>query len=213
MQNPLPTLLSHAPLGLLVLALLAAGLGLPLPEDLVLLTAGGLSHRGGVALPLTVAVCAAGVLGGDLILFLTARRLGPAALSRRPFRALLPPERRTRIEGMLRRRGPAVIFVARHLAGIRAPTFALAGIHGMPLRTFLMWDALGACVSVPLTVVIGYLFSEHLDRVGRGMSRVEHWVAAAAVTVLCTYLLVQWLRRRRDQAPANPPADDPGQAP
>jgi membrane protein DedA with SNARE-associated domain len=212
MGSTLVTILSHASLGVLVLALLGTGAGFPFPEDLVLLSAGALSRRGGVALPLSIAACAAGVLGGDAILFLTARRLGPAALSRRPFRRLLPPARRVRIERLLARHGPAIVFVARHFAGLRAPTFALAGMHGMRLRTFLLFDTLGMCISVPLTVYLGYRFAEHLERVAHGLSTVQGWAAAFVVAALVAYLVVVWLRRRRDVADSASPPGGPADA-
>lgn len=101
-----------------------------------------------------------------------------------------------------------MVFTARHLAGIRAPTFALAGMHGMPLRTFLLWDLAGGCVSVPITVVLGYFFSEHLDLVSRGMARVEHWAVAIAVTALCVYLVVVWLLRWRARSAAGALAEE-----
>lgn len=191
------SLLSHASIVLVVACLVLSGLGAPFPEDLVLLAAGVIAHRGGAMLPLVIGACMVGVLVGDFLLFTTARRLGPAALDKPLFRRLLPPERREKIARTMEKRGPVMVFVARHIAGMRAPVFALAGIHQMPLRRFLLWDALGACISVPLMIGLGYVFSDHIDRVLHGVARVEHWVGASAAVLLTVYVIVVIVRRRR----------------
>jgi membrane protein DedA with SNARE-associated domain len=190
-------LLAHGSLALLLLLLLVAGIGVPIPEDLVLLAAGALSHRGGVSLFLTIAVCYLGVIGGDSLMFLSGRRLGAALFERRMFRKLLTPARRRRIDGMFERRGSAVVFFARYIAGIRPLTFALAGMHGMPYRRFLFWDALAACISVPIVTVLGFVTSQHIEQVAHGVHRVGHWVAALVALAAVVYALCLVLRRAR----------------
>ena len=189
--------LAHASLGLLFGGLVMTGLGVPLPEDILLLLAGSLSHRSSLSPLLVVPVCMLGVLLGDLLLFTSARRLGESALERPLFRRLLPPEVRQRVEALMSKRGPVIIFVARHIAGLRAPVFALAGMHRMPLGRFLLWDALGMLISVPVTVSLGYFFSQHLDRVRAGMASVEHWVLGGVVLALIAYALTVGVRRAR----------------
>jgi membrane protein DedA with SNARE-associated domain len=187
--------LTHAPFILLLVALVVAGLGVPLPEDIVLLTAGALAHGRALPLPLVVVLCGAGVLAGDVLLFTTARRLGAAAYERGWMARLLPKHRRERLEGLFARHGAAVVFVARHVAGLRAPTFAMAGINAMPYRTFVFWDSLGICISVPVMVLLGHGFADHLDRVRAGIAHVEHWVLALASVALAIYAAVSGIRR------------------
>jgi membrane protein DedA with SNARE-associated domain len=196
MDDGLFTLLSHGSLVVLTGGLLATGLGLPVPEELLLLLAGALARASSLPLLLVIGVCACGVLGGDVILFSTARRLGPAALERPAFQRLLPHARRAKLEDAFRRRGGLVILAARHIAGLRAPVFALAGVHGMPLRTFLLWDLLGVTVSVPLVATLGYVSSDHLQRIWRGVAHVEHWLGAIAGVALAVYVVSVAVRRR-----------------
>ncbi|QQR91587.1 MAG: DedA family protein [Myxococcales bacterium] len=189
-------LVSHASLALIVLALIATGLGLPLPEDILLLLAGALCHRSHLFIPWTILGCALGVLGGDILLFSTAKHLGSKALDKALFRKLLPKQRQARISAMFQKRGAVIIFVARHLAGIRAAVFAMAGMHGMLLKKFMFWDMLGMCISVPLMVSLGYLFSEHLDLVQKGVSSTEHWLASTAVIAILGFLMFGALSRK-----------------
>ena len=195
-------LLENATYGLIFLLLLAAGLGLPMPEDVVLLASGALIHRGATELIPTVAVCVAGVIVGDLTIFLMARHLGTRALERPLFRRLLPERRRLRLERLFERWGGGIVFAARHVAGIRAPVFALAGMHGMPVTLFLLWDLLGLAVSAQLVIGIGYLFSDRLDQALHQVTRVQHLVIFVVVLALAAYAthaaLQRWVFNRRD---------------
>ncbi len=177
--------------------LVIGGLGVPLPEDLALLATGVLIQRDAVNPVLGFVVVFAGVLGGDSALFFLARRLGPSAYDRRVIRRVLPPERRAKIEAAYERYGGRLVFLARHVAGLRAAAFAMAGIHGMrPLR-FLLWDFAAACVSVPLVVGLGYYGSLHIDRVRHGIATAQHYVLLAALLGIVGYLTWRHLRKLR----------------
>lgn len=192
----LPWVLEHASYGLMLVLLLAGGLGLPIPEDVILIAAGALVHRGITGPVGTALACGGGVLGGDLLIFLIARHLGVRALERAPFRHMLPPERRRRLEGLFERWGGGIVFAARHVAGIRAPVFALAGMHGMHVLTFLLWDAAGLMISAPLMIGLGYLFSDRLAVATHDVARLEHVVIIAAVVALAGYAIYAVVRNR-----------------
>jgi membrane protein DedA with SNARE-associated domain len=190
--------LRHGSLAVFFLALVAGGLGIPIPEDAVLLAAGALTHRGVVPIETAIPVCMLGVLAGDTILFTTAKRLGPAALERPFLKRLVTPARRARAEAFVEKRGGVAVFVARHVAGLRAPVFAVAAMHGMPLRKFLLWDALGLCISAPAVFALGWWSSAHVDLARRGIAHVEHWALLIVAIVLLGY--AAWARWRRPRA-------------
>lgn len=185
-----------------LLALVGGGLGVPIPEDLVLLTAGALSKRGITRWWIAAPICYVGVLLGDSALYLAARKLGNAALETRRFRKLLPPHRRARLERLFERRGALVIFVGRHIPGVRAPTFALAGIHRYPYGKFLLWDALALCISGPLVFLLGYLFAGQLSQVKAKLSEVKHILFVAAVVIFAIWASISFWRSRRYGNPA-----------
>ncbi|MEZ4339470.1 MAG: DedA family protein [Sandaracinaceae bacterium] len=195
-------------LPLLVLALLLAGLGLPLPEDVALLSGGVVAHLGAAPWWVALPVLYVSAIGGDALLYALARRFGEPLLSHAPFRWLLTAERRERVRGLFARYGSRAVFVGRYLAGLRGVVFALAAIEGVPFRTFLLWDALAGLVTIPLVFGAGYLFSAHVAAMEADLARAEHWIAAgAALTALVVWTIVRWRRRRRLDAPA-PPAGD-----
>lgn len=193
-------LLLHGSVGLVFVWLIVGSLGVPLPEDVALLGTGVLIHQG--AHPVIAPVVAfAGVLGGDALLFFLARRLGPAALERKMFQKILPPERRAKIERAYDRYGGRLVFFARHVGGLRAATFAMAGIHGMKPWRFLAWDAAGAIISVPLMIGLGYFGSLHVERMRKGIAHTEHYVMLAVAIGLLVWITVRHVRKLRG-APA-----------
>ena len=203
------TLLEHG-LGLCFLWLLVGSLGLPLPEDIALLAAGVLISRGDANVVLAAGVVTVGVLSGDLVLFFAAKRLGPRAYEKKFFQKLLPPARRKRFEELYAKHGGKVVFVARHVAGLRAATFVMAGIHQMDTKRFIFWDGLGAAISIPIIMTLGYLGSEHIELVREGIAHVQHYIVAGVVVLIAAYITwrqVKSIRAARKAAKENlPPA-------
>ncbi len=169
----------------LLLVLVLCGLGLPVPEELPLLTGGFLAYRGMTRFPLTLAISFVGVMAGDSSLFFLGRSFGVGVLK---YLGFVRPGARPRIERLRKfmdRHGNMAIFYARFLAGVRALIFLTAGSVGVSPGRFVVYDALGALVSVPLAVSIGYFFGDHVDSVIRdlgGLDRVV-WVAAAVCII------------------------------
>jgi membrane protein DedA with SNARE-associated domain len=194
--------LLHGSIVLVLAYLLIGGLGVPVPEDAALLAAGVLINHGEVNAVLAFALVLVGVLGGDAMLFFLARRLGPAAYERTLFQKILPPARRAKIEDAYRRYGGRVVFLARHVAGLRAAAFAMAGISGMrPLR-FLAWDAAAALISVPLVMGLGYLGASHVERMRAGIARAEHHVLLVLAFAVLGYLAWRHVRKLRGRVAA-----------
>jgi membrane protein DedA with SNARE-associated domain len=196
-------LLLHGSIVIVVAYLLIGGLGVPVPEDVALLAAGVLIRKGEVDPVLAAVLVLLGVLGGDAMLFFLARRLGPAAYERKLFQRILPPDRRTKIEDAYRRYGGRMVFLARHVAGLRAAAFAMAGIAGMRPARFLVWDAAAAMISVPLVMGLGYLGASHVERMRAGMARAEHHVLLVLAFVALGYLAWRHVRKLRGRVPTS----------
>lgn len=181
-------------------ALLLGAIGLPIPEEVVLLAAGASAHRGLGALGPMIAIVAVAVLATDALVFGIGHHLGPTALSRRPARWLLPPDRRAQIEALVRGHGAKLILAARFLPGLRAPTFLLLGAQRLPATRFLAVDGLAVAVSAPLLIGLGYYASSSVDRIAADLARGEHVLAvlaAAAIALLAIVSLARAHRRRR----------------
>lgn len=170
--------------------LVLCGLGLPVPEDVALLAGGYLVHRAVTRYSITLVISLVGVVSGDCSLFFLGRRYGPGVLR---YLSLLHPHSKGRIrrlEGFMRRHGHRTIFYARFLAGLRALIYLTAGSLGVPPRVFLAYDTLGAAISVPIVVSLGYLFGSQLEIIAGYLGGLERLLLI--VVGLC---LLVWLTR------------------
>jgi len=194
----LQDLLTHftyvAVFGLLV----AGGVGVPVPEELVQLTVGYLARRGILAFVPGVIVAWAGILAGDYLLFRLGRRHGPRFLDSRHVARVLTPRRRAFVERHFARHSLLTIMAARHASGLRLPVFVLAGASGVRSSTFLLADGLSALASVPLVVGLGWYFAGHIEQVKKDIHWVELALGVAVVAGGAIWVLVA--RRRERQA-------------
>ncbi|MGE0384680.1 MAG: DedA family protein [Gammaproteobacteria bacterium] len=196
LQGPLSL---WGPFAILVLC----GLGLPMPEDIVLILAGALAAMEGRAWPFVGALMYTAVLGGDLLTFYGGRRFGDRLLESRWMHAVLPPHKQNRVRAFYARHGAVGIFLARFLPGLRAPIFFSAGSMRVSPWTFLCLDGLAALVSVPLFVWIGHWlwqsFGRDADLFNGAIDRAHHfslWLGGGAIGVVLALLAVRALRRR-----------------
>lgn len=196
----MPAALFNVParLGYLALAALVGGesTGVPLPGETALIAASLLARRGDMAIELVVAIAAAAAVVGDNVGYLIGRRGGRRLLLRRgPFER----QRRELIdrgERFFARHGAKAVFLGRWFAGLRITAAWLAGIHHMPWRTFLLWNALGG-VLWALTVGLlafwlGHAVEAALETGGP--------IGAGVVVAVAALALVWWrrLERRED---------------
>jgi membrane protein DedA with SNARE-associated domain len=178
----------------IVAALVAGGMGVPVPEDLTLLLAGGLAARGVTAYWPTLVIGYCGVVLGDVLIHHWGWRMGPAASEHPRVRKHLSLARQEKLWRHFARHGFLTIVVARHTPVLRAPVFFLAGASKLPLWKFLLADALSSAVTVPIVVTLGFYFGEHLGDVRAKIQHVQWIIVAALAAAAIIWLLI---RRRR----------------
>jgi membrane protein DedA with SNARE-associated domain len=177
--------------------LVAGGLGVPVPEEILQLTAGYLARRGVLVFWPTVAAAWLGLVLGDALFFRLARSQGHRLLATRQVARLLTPRRRAFLERHFARHAVLTIMVARHASGFRLPAYALAAVHGVRFGTFVAADGASALVSVPLVVGLGWAFAGHIEAVKRDLHAVELLVAAGVVILLASWWVLRaWQARR-----------------
>jgi len=186
----------------LVGVLLAAGLGVPIPEDIPLIIGGLLSARGLTNAYVVFACAYVAILAGDFIIFSTGRRLGPAALKRPWAQRLLTHKRQRTLRRHFLKYGPLTIVAARHMAGLRAPCFLMAGVAGMSPVKFLLADGFGACLSVPLFIWLGYKFGENLDAIIAYMKEAQTGLLVAGGVAVLAFVVLRTILKRRAARPA-----------
>lgn len=178
--------------------LLACGLGLPLPEDVALITGGYLVHKGQADLGVMLVMGFAGIIAGDTMVFLLGRAGRKARGRARPKGLLarhLTAERIAKVEAQFERRGPIMIMIARFLPGVRAATYFVAGGAGMSYWRFVLFDGIAALLSAPFFVLLGAHFGQQIHDVIGWAEEFHRWLIAAVFLGLAI-LALRWLLRR-----------------
>lgn len=180
------------------LILFAAGLGVPIPEEVPVLAAGVLAHEGVIRWWIALPVCIAGVLSGDVALYWVGHHWGERILEWRMVRYVLTREREERLMSAYRRHGVKIVFTARHVMGLRAAAFLTAGIAHVPFWKFLLVDTVAALVGVPVGFGIAFLFTDQLGRVIADVHRFERWLVLYALVALAAWLaFLGWRQNRK----------------
>ena len=178
------------------LVLLLCGLGLPVPEDIPIITSGYLVHLGTMAFWPALTVNLLGIMLGDLMIYGFGYWMGPKALEHRMLRRVMTPERMEKVHHFFDRHGRKAIFFGRFVAGLRAPLFLAAGITRLPLRIFFSMDFAAALLSVPLLLTAAWYFGDHIDEFRKmvGTGKAVFILALGVVAVLWggKYLWRKW---------------------
>jgi membrane protein DedA with SNARE-associated domain len=165
-------------------ALIAAGFGFPIPEELPVITAGVLVGHEDTTLKwyIMLPVVMAGVVLGDGILYAIGRIWGHKLLDLRWVqRNFVPPEKRHEIEKNIADKGIMVLLGARLLPGIRTPIFIMAGVLRVPVGRFLFADLIYA---IPLVNVLFWLSYMLTDQMLVLFNKVNEYRSLVAVAIL-----------------------------
>lgn len=176
--------------------LILCGFGLPVPEDITLVS-GGVIAGLDLANPHTMVIVGlAGVLIGDSTMFIAGRVFGYRIQRIRTFRKILSPRRFSHIQRKFKQYGLSLLFIARFLPGLRSPIFLVAGMsRRIPYLTFLLIDGFAAIISVPVWIYLGYFFADNLDLLMQYVKDVQTMIYAALFLVFAVVLII-YLKKR-----------------
>ncbi len=186
------------------------GLGLPIPEDITLLTMGYLTYlplpdgspRPNASVPLASVMAFVACMAGDGIMFSIGRRYGLGIVSHRPFRWVLTPKRLEHARKVVQEHGPKMLFAARFMPGLRSVGFFTAGSLGIRYLTFLTFDGLAAALSVPAFIFAGWYWGADIDWAIAQVRRFEHGLLLLILLVIALVIAKAWWSRRREAAAA-----------
>lgn len=180
--------------------LILCGLGLPLPEDIVLVSAGYLGFGAGYSLFHISSAMYVGILLGDSLVYFMGRRLGRRVLGTRFGRYVLSAPRLEKAESMFKKYGAGVVFVGRFLPGLRVPIFFSAGLLRFSVARFWLMDGFAALVSAPLFVALGMwggsLNAEDFSHVEKVLGNTQMVILGGAAVLGVGTFLVIWKRSR-----------------
>lgn len=175
----------------LLFILFLCGLGIPLPEEIILMLGGYLIYEGLTHYTQTVFMGIIGVVVGDLTLYTIGSKWGGDIINHHRFSWIFTPKRMEKAQRYLHKYGKRTIFIARFLSGVRGAVHIMAGTLKMPTLDFLMMDFIAAILSVPAFVYIGYFFGGNINKTLIFINKGSHVILAlviAAITGIVYYL-------------------------
>lgn len=175
--------------------LLLCAFGLPLPEDIVLITGGYLSYLGLINPWIFLPLSFIGVLAGDIIIFKIGSNLGYKFLKHRLMARFLTESRIRRAACFIERYHDKIFFIARFLPGLRAAIFFTGGALKTCFRKFLLFDSLAAVLSVPLFVLGAYLGGGYINRILIAAKNITHVLMALSALIIIAGSV--WFIRRQ----------------
>lgn len=192
--------------------LFLCGLGLPLPEEVTLIGSGLLLYQGQVEFLKITIVCSVAILLGDSVPYWIGRRWGPAALKLRWVSKILHPERFARLQQKFHDHGQWATFGFRFFMGLRIPGYFMAGMMGMKYWRFILLDTLGILITVPISIYLGKLLGDQVDKLHATMKHF-HLLLAFLVVVSVTFAVIWRVRAKRAMDAKNGSASPPSELP
>lgn len=132
----------------------------------------------------------------DFFLYFIGKKYGRAVIEQKRFRKFLTSERISILEDKFKKRGTIVILLGRHIVGLRAQIFLVAGVMRMSALKFLIADAFTAVFTIILMVGAGYMGGYSLQVVRKDITKIEHIAILLLIISLIIYLFIRYLKSR-----------------
>jgi membrane protein DedA with SNARE-associated domain len=179
----------------IVVFLILTGCGLPIPEEVPIVTAGVLASHQSLDPVWAFAACLIGALLGDLVMYSIGYYFGHSLVARHPHLAkLLHAEDEAKVEKMIERHGFKVLLISRFLVGLRSPVYLAAGTIRMPLRKFIAFDTVCAGIVVGTFYWACYFFGEPI---AKRLGQMEKAATAFIVIAVLVVLFFTWRKLKR----------------
>jgi len=178
--------------GLFVLLVLGI-VGLPVPDETLLVFSGYLISKGQWHPVLAFGSAFAGSVCGISVSYVLGRTLGHAAVERYGRFIHLTPAKIERVHQWFKRFGNWLLSVGYFIPGVRHFTALVAGMSGLEFRIFAPFAYFGAAVWVAFFLSLGYWFGENW----KSIIVVTHRYTVPVILLFCVALAILWLLRSR----------------
>lgn len=171
----------------IALLMLLENLFPPIPSELIMPMAGFAAADGHLRLPLVILSGSSGSLAGAMVWYYVGRWVGRERLKKfaaRHGRLLtVAPADIDRAAEWFAKHGKGSVFFGRLVPAVRTLISVPAGISNMPLRSFVLFSALGTVLWTSFLAIAGHQLKDRYEAV-------SHWINPASNIVLG--VLVLW---------------------
>ena len=165
----------------------AAFVGFVLPGETSLLIGGVLAHSQVWSFWLFLICAIIGAIAGDSVGYEVGKHFGSRIKVNRLGR-LVGEKRWLIAEHIFSKYHGGAIFFGRAQALLRALIPAMAGMHNVPYRTFLKWNAAGGIVFSTIIVTLGYQFANSLSVLEKYL---KYWAIGFLTLVVILIVIIK----------------------
>jgi Uncharacterized membrane-associated protein len=182
---------------LAIFVLLMLGIvGLPVPDETLLLFVGYLSFKGDLGLEPALATAFLGSACGISVSYALGRFVGPRAVVKLTPRLHIHPEQLVLTQHWVERWGKYVLLVAYFIPGVRHLAALLMGASLLPPSVFARFAYTGALLWSATFVGLGYLAGEEWRHLSPLLHRIGVIGAVLAVLPAAIVVVILWRRAR-----------------
>jgi membrane protein DedA with SNARE-associated domain len=191
------TLIEHSPyIGIFILLILG-GVGLPFPEDATLILTGFLTAQNVIKpFPAFLAVYT-GLLISDFFLYGVGKKYGRMLVSHKRFQKIISSDQLSKLEEKFKRRGVWVVIIGRHILGLRAQIFLVAGVMRMSAVEFLIADGATSLLTIALMGGIGYAGGSSAEILRENVKRVEHIGIVVLMLLIAGWIFYKRFKKQK----------------
>jgi membrane protein DedA with SNARE-associated domain len=187
--------------------MLASGFGLPVPEEVYIVSVGLLAYMGAhpdlfpppyAGAPVingyeAAIVTLLAVIFADFLVFTLGRVFGKKIISRPRFKTIFTEEVMARIQRWVKKYGIMAAFIFRFTPGVRFPAHIALGMLSFSAWQFVLVDAFAAVISVPSQILLIYHFGEPILA---GINRFKIIIFGALVAGLVIFVVHKLYQKR-----------------
>lgn len=142
---------------LAIFLLLSLGIiGLPIPDEILMMFIGYMSQEGELSFTLSIILSFLGSSTGMIISYLIGNKFGKPILLKYGKWVGLNNKRFIKVERWFKRFGPWTIIIGYYVPGIRHLTSYISGITQIKFKTYFVFACFGALTWVLIFISIGY---------------------------------------------------------
>ena len=183
--------------GIVFLNVLIEQLGAPIPAYPVLVVTGALEGASLARLLWLTVIAVTAALIADVFWYHAGKTYGHRVLGRICRISLSPDACIRQTESVYGRWGAKSLLVAKFVPGFASIASALAGVVGTPLRTFVLFDTLGALIWVGSAVFLGSLFSSTVQDLLDVLTALGKWGLLLISIAFVVFVARKWWQRQR----------------
>jgi membrane protein DedA with SNARE-associated domain len=171
--------------------------GIPAPVAPLLLAVGALAASQKVSLPLALGLTVGASLLADLLWYAIGRHRGGQALGILCRVTLEPDSCVRRAQDLFLKHRLRSLLLGKFLPGVNPLVAGLAGVAGIGVGRFVLYDVGSAALWAGTWTGLGYLLRDVLEEVTVRMSQLGKGAIALLVAVLGVYIAIKYAQRQR----------------